>query len=59
MFKEAEISERIRPADNDKVIIKRYPNSFLETDLDEYLKSIPIDIIVQINSGLSDLRREK
>ena len=36
----AEISDRIRPADNDKVIIKRYPNSFLETDLDEYLRSI-------------------
>ena len=43
----ADISERIRPADNDKVIIKRYPNSFLETDLDEYLKSIgATDLIV-------------
>ena len=43
----ADISERIRPADNDKVIIKRYPNSFLETDLDEYLKSIgATDLVV-------------
>lgn len=38
----AEISERIKPTDNDKVIIKRYPNSFLETGLDEYLKSIGV-----------------
>ena len=36
----AEISERIKPTENDKVIVKRYPNSFLETDLDEYLKGI-------------------
>ena len=42
----AEISDRIRPDDNDKVIIKRYPNSFLETDLDEYLKSIGVTELI-------------
>ena len=36
----AEISDRIRPADHDKIITKRYPNSFLETELDAYLKSL-------------------
>ena len=36
----AEISDRIKPTDNDKIIIKRYPNSFLETEPNEYLKSI-------------------
>ena len=42
----AEISDRIKPADNDKVIVKRYPNSFLETDLDEYLKSIGVTELI-------------
>jgi len=34
------ITERIRPEKGDKIIIKRYPNSFLETELDAYLKSL-------------------
>ncbi len=38
--KGAEISDRIKPSEEDKIIIKHYPNSFLGTDLDEYLKSI-------------------
>lgn len=42
----AEISDRIRPDDNDKVIIKRYPNSFLETELDAYLKSQQVDTLI-------------
>ena len=42
----AEISDRIRPADHDKVIIKRYPNSFLETELDAYLKSLQVDTLI-------------
>lgn len=42
----AEISDRIKPTDNDKVITKRYPNSFLETDLDEYLKSIGVTELI-------------
>ena len=42
----AEISERIRPQPGDKVIIKRYPNSFLETELDAYLKSLQVDTLV-------------
>ena len=33
-----EISERIKPLPDDKVIVKYYPNSFLETELDSYLK---------------------
>lgn len=33
-----EISERIKPLPDDKVIVKYYPNSFLETDLNSYLK---------------------
>ena len=42
----AEISDRIRPQPEDKVIIKRYPNSFLETELDEYLKSLQVDTLI-------------
>ena len=42
----AEISERIKPQAEDKVIIKRYPNSFLETELDEYLKSLRVDTLI-------------
>lgn len=42
----AEISDRIKPAPEDKVIIKRYPNSFLETELDEYLKSIGVTELI-------------
>ena len=42
----AEISERIKPQAGDKVIIKRYPNSFLETELDSYLKSLQVDTLV-------------
>lgn len=44
--KGAEISERIRPEAEDKVIVKRYPNSFLETELDEYLKSLRVDTLI-------------
>ena len=43
--KGAEISERIRPEKGDKVIVKRYPNSFLETELDAYLKSLQVDTL--------------
>ena len=42
----AEISERIRPAAGDKVIVKRYPNSFLETELDSYLRSLEADTLI-------------
>ena len=44
--KGAEISDRIRPEEGDKVIVKRYPNSFLETELDAYLKSLQIDTLI-------------
>lgn len=33
-----EISGRIKPLPDDKVIVKYYPNSFYETGLDSYLK---------------------
>ena len=42
----AEISGRIRPQPEDNVIIKRYPNSFLETELDAYLKSLQVDTLI-------------
>ena len=42
----AEISDRIRPQAEDKVIIKRYPNSFLETELDDYLKNLQVDTLI-------------
>ena len=44
--KGAQISERIKPQPQDKIIIKRYPNSFLETELDGYLKSIGADELI-------------
>lgn len=47
--KGVEISDRIRPSQDDKVIIKHYPNSFLETDLDECLtisgETVPADMV--------------
>lgn len=33
-----EISARIKPLSDDKVIVKYYPNSFFETELDSYLR---------------------
>ena len=41
-----EISERIKPQPDDKVIIKYYPNSFLETELDSYLKEYDIKKLI-------------
>ena len=40
------ISDRIKPAEEDKIIIKHYPNSFLETDLNEYLMSIGVEELI-------------
>jgi len=42
----AEISERIKPEKGDKIIVKHYPNSFLETELDAYLKKLRTDTLV-------------
>lgn len=42
----AEISDRIKPEPEDKVIVKYYPNSFLETELDDYLKSIDAEELI-------------
>lgn len=41
-----EISERIKPQSDDKVIVKYYPNSFLETELDSYLKEKDIKKLI-------------
>lgn len=41
-----EISERIKPRSGDKVIVKYYPNSFLKTELDSYLKENNIKKLV-------------
>ena len=42
----AEIHASIKPLDNEKVIIKHYPNSFRETDLLNHLKSLDITNLV-------------
>ena len=42
----AEISDRIKPMDGDRIIVKNYPNSFLETELDEYLKTLEVDTLI-------------
>ena len=44
--KGAEISERIKPQAGDVVITKRYPNSFFETRLNEFLKSQGVDTLI-------------
>lgn len=41
-----EISERIKPLPDDKVIVKYYPNSFCETELDAYLQEKDIKKLV-------------
>ncbi len=42
----AEISPRIAPMSEDKVIVKYAPNSFLNTELDAYLKSLGIEKLI-------------
>lgn len=42
----AEIHENVKPVENEKVIIKHYPNSFRETDLLQYLKENNIEHLV-------------
>lgn len=42
----AEINERVKPLNNEKIIIKHYPNSFRETNLLDYLKSMDIEKLV-------------
>jgi nicotinamidase-related amidase len=45
--KGAEIHDNVKPKENEKVIIKHYPNSFRETALLEYLKDKDItDLVV-------------
>lgn len=42
----AQIHENVKPLDGEKVIIKHYPNSFRETELQSYLQSLNIDRLV-------------
>lgn len=42
----AEIHDLVRPLNGEKVVIKNYPNSFRETILFEYLKSLDVDRLV-------------
>ena len=42
----AEIHANVKPLDDEKVIIKHYPNSFRETDLLDHLKSLDITNLV-------------
>lgn len=44
----AEIHENVKPAKNEKVIIKNFPNSFRGTDLDEYLKANSITKLIVV-----------
>ena len=41
-----EIHHTVMPLDKDKIIIKHFPNSYRETELLEYLKSLEIDSLV-------------
>ncbi|MDE7294079.1 MAG: cysteine hydrolase [Oscillospiraceae bacterium] len=41
-----EISERIKPMPGDKVIVKFFPNSFLGTELNQYLKEKSIEKLI-------------
>jgi nicotinamidase-related amidase len=42
----AEINQTVRPLDEEKVIVKHYPNSFRETDLLNYLTSMEVRELV-------------
>ena len=42
----AEIYHTLQPIDGEKVIVKNYPNSFRNTELLEYLKSLEVDELV-------------
>jgi len=44
--KGSEIQDNVKPKENEKVIIKHFPNSFRETELLEYLKSRNITDLV-------------
>lgn len=42
----AEISDRIAPREGDRVFVKKYPNSFLNTGLHEYLQANGIEKLI-------------
>lgn len=41
-----QIHSRVKPLDDEKVLVKHYPNSFRETMLDDYLKTKKIEQLV-------------
>ena len=42
----AEIHANVKPLDDEKVVIKHYPNSFRETDLLDHLKSLDVTNLI-------------
>lgn len=42
----AEIHSNVKPQDNEKVIVKHYPNSFIETKLQKYLTELGVTELV-------------
>ena len=44
--KGVEIHENVKPINGEKVIIKHYPNSFRDTELQSHLQSLNIDTLV-------------
>lgn len=46
----ANIHQSIKPKKSEKVIIKNYPNSFLKTDLKEYLDKLEIKSIIVVGA---------
>ncbi len=42
----AEIMEPVTPQEGEKVVAKRAPNSFLDTDLERHLRSLDVDEVV-------------
>lgn len=42
----AEIHSNVKPLDNEKIIVKHYPNSFIETELQKYLTELGVTELV-------------
>ena len=42
----AEIHENVKPAGGEKVFVKHFPNSFRETNLNDYLRSLGVEELV-------------
>lgn len=42
----AEIHSKVKPLDNEKIIVKNHPNSFIETELQKYLTDLGVTELV-------------